>query len=431
MSIEIIPLAGIPEIAAGDDLGGILAGAAREELRDGDVLVVTQKVVSKAEGRVVAEGEGKEAWVAREARRVVARRGDLVIAETRHGFVCANAGVDASNVAPGFLSLLPEDPDGSARRIREAIESKTGRAVGVVVTDTFGRPWRRGLVNVAIGCDGFPSLADLRGTRDATGRTLEATVVALADEVAAAAGLAMAKSDGIPAAIVRGVHAEAPAAAAAALVRSPEEDLFRQSPLTSIETRRTIRGFGDGEVPREAVQEAVRAALAAPVPHGSRHPSRPWLWIVLDSPTARWRVLGAMAAAWARDLRWDGADNETIRRRRERSDDLLGRAPTLAIPLVSLEHADDYPDERRREAERDMFLLATGAAVQNFMLALHAQGLGSAWVSSTLFCKDETRKALGVEAAWLPMGAVAVGPPPPSAPPPRPPIDPDAHLRYR
>lgn len=431
MSLEVHPLAGLPEIAAGDNLGGILTEAARKEIRNGDVVVVTQKVVSKAEGRVVEEDEGKDAWVAREARRVVARRGDLVIAETRHGFVCANAGVDASNVAPGFLSLLPEDPDGSARRIREAIEAGTGRDVGVVVTDTFGRPWRRGLVNVAIGCDGFPALVDLRGTRDATGRTLEATVVALADEVAAAAGLAMGKGDGVPAAIVRGIRAEAPAAPAAALVRSPEEDLFRHSPLTSIETRRTIREFGDGKVSRDALQEAVRAALAAPVPHGSRHPARPWLWIVLDSPTARWRLLGAMAAAWARDLRWDGVDNETIRRRRERSDELLGRAPTLAIPLVSLEHADDYPDERRREAERDMFLLATGAAVQNFMLALHAQGLGSAWVSSTLFCKDVTRQALGVEPGWLPMGAVAAGPLPSSAPPPRPPMDPGAHLRFR
>lgn len=145
MSVELLPIEGLPEVRPGDDLPGLLSPALRElGVRDGDVVVVTQKVVSKAEGRVVPEGgEGRASWVERESRRVVARRGDLVIAETRHGFVCANAGVDASNVEPGLLTLLPEDPDGSAERIRTDLEAALGRRLGVVITDTFGRPWRR------------------------------------------------------------------------------------------------------------------------------------------------------------------------------------------------------------------------------------------------------------------------------------------------
>ena len=216
-STVILPLRGIPEISAGDDLPAMLLEAVRREgieIQDGDVLVVTQKAVSKAEGRVVPEGpEGKAGWVRRESRRAVASRGDLIIAETHHGFVCANAGVDASNVPEGFVSLLPADPDASAERIRAALLERTGRTVGVVVTDTFGRPWRRGGVNVAIGAAVIPALIDLRGTTDANGRPLTATVVALADEIAAAGGLAMGKADAVPAALVRSLPprwAEAP-----------------------------------------------------------------------------------------------------------------------------------------------------------------------------------------------------------------------------
>lgn len=429
MRLDVLPVEGLPEVAEGDDLAALIAEAARD-LRDGDVVAVTQKVVSKAEGRMVPDEEGREPWALREARRVVARRGDLVIAETSHGFVCANAGVDGSNVPEGFLTLLPEDPDASASRIRDGLRARAGRAVAVVVTDTFGRPWRRGQVNVALGCAGLPALVDLRGTKDAHGNLLEATVIALADEVAAAAGLVTGKADGVPVALVRGLRHDAAPGLARDLVRPAEEDLFRESPLLAVSARRTIREFGSGEVPREVVAEAVAAALTAPVPHGSRHRTRPWLWVVLDSGPGRRRLLGAMAEAWVRDLRADGTPEGVIRRRLARSDALLGAAPLLAIPSLTLAAADDYPDPRRRKAEREMFLLATGAAVQNFMLALHAQGYGSAWVSSTLFCKDEAREALGLEAAWLPMGAVAVGPRPASEPPPRPPLDPGSHLRF-
>jgi coenzyme F420-0:L-glutamate ligase/coenzyme F420-1:gamma-L-glutamate ligase len=433
--IEILPVRGLPEVREGDDLAAQIEEALAGEgiaLHDGDVVAVTQKVVSKAEGRLVPDGERKAEWVAKEAHRVVARRGGLVIAETAHGFVCANAGIDASNVAEGLLSLLPEDPDRSAERIRDGLHRRAGRTVGVVVTDTFGRPWRRGLVDVAIGCAGLPALVDLRGSPDHLGRLLEVTVVALADEVAAAAGMVMGKADRVPVAVVRGVpgHHAAAAGRARDLVRNPRDDLFRWSPLQAISTRRTIREFGEGAVPRDVLLEAVAAALTAPVPHGSRHRTRPWVWVLLERGPARRRLLGAMAAAWRRDLEGDTVPESTIARRVARSDAVIGEAPVLAVPFLSLGAADEYADPRRREAERDMFLLATGAGVQNFMLALHAQGYASCWISSTLFCKEESAESLGLGPEWLAMGSVACGPPPGGEPPPRPPLDPSVHVRF-
>jgi coenzyme F420-0:L-glutamate ligase/coenzyme F420-1:gamma-L-glutamate ligase len=434
-SVEVVPVRAMPEVVEGDDLAALIAQALVGDgidLVDGDVLAVTQKAVSKAEGRLVPDGERKAEWVAKEARRIVAHRGGLVIAETPQGFVCANAGVDASNVAEGLLSLLPEDPDASADRIREGVRVHTGRAVGVVVTDTFGRPWRRGLVNVAIGCAGIPALVDLRGTPDHHGRPLQVTVVALADEVAAASGLVMGKADRVPVAVVRGLRPPESVEPGRArdLVRAPDEDMFRWSPLQAISTRRTIREFGEGGVPREVILEAVASALTAPVPHGSRHRTRPWVWILLDRGPARRRLLGAMAAAWRRDLGADGVSETTIARRVGRSDALFEEAPILAVPFLALGAADRYPDPRRQEGERDMFLLATGAGVQNFMLALHAQGYASCWISSSLFCKEEAAEALGLGTEWLAMGSVACGPAPPGEPPPRPPLDPSAHVRF-
>jgi coenzyme F420-0:L-glutamate ligase/coenzyme F420-1:gamma-L-glutamate ligase len=430
--VEVVPIHGLPEIRAGLDLPATLAEALRGTVRPGDVVAVTQKVVSKSEGRVVPEGEGRAAWVGREARRVVARRGDLVIAETRHGFVCANAGVDASNVAAGFLTLLPEDPDASADRIRVALSAVAGGPVAVVVTDTFGRPWRRGVVNVAIGCAGMEPLVDLRGTPDHTGRALEATVVAAADEVAAASGLVMGKAARVPVAIVRGLETArsvgtAPSGRTArALVRPREEDLFRESPLQSIHARRSIRSFGPGSVPREALEEAVRAACTAPAPHHTR----PWLFVVLESGAARRRLLAAMAAAWTADLHGDGTPEHVIERRLRKSDALLGEAPVLVVPAVRLRGSHTYLDQERSSAEREMFLLSGGAAIQSLLLALHDQGLASCWVSSTLFCKEEARTALELDDEWIPLGSVAVGPPPAGEPPPRPPMPMDEHLNW-
>ncbi len=427
MTVEIIPLEGIPEVRSSDDIASLLAEPlAAAGVRDGDVLAVTQKVVSKAEGRVVSEEAGdRAAWVERESTRIVARRGDLVIAETRHGFVCANAGVDASNIEAGFLTLLPEDPDRSAERIRSGVAERLGVSVGVVVTDTFGRTWRRGVVNVAIGCAGLPSSVDLRGTKDHAGRVLEATIVALADEVAAASGLVMAKAARIPAAIVRGVVADAPPSPASELVRPPEEDLFRESPLLSISARRTIRSFGPGAVTREAVEEAVRAACTAPAPHHTR----PWRFVALESGASKRRLLVAMAEAWRRDLEVDGTADEVIARRLAKSEALLGAAPLLIVPFVRFRGSHRYPDAERSHAEQEMFLLSAGAAIQNLLLAFHGQGVASCWISSTLFCQAETREALGVDDEWFALGTVAAGPMPEGAASPRPPLDLSEFLR--
>jgi coenzyme F420-0:L-glutamate ligase/coenzyme F420-1:gamma-L-glutamate ligase len=231
MSLEIIPLAGLPEVQRGDDLAGMLL--ATGELRDGDVVVVTQKVVSKAEGAMAQidphDPRGHKAIVDEQSVRVLRRRGDLVISETRHGFVCANAGVDLSNVDEGWAALLPEDSDRSARRIRDGVRAAAGVEVAVIVSDTFGRPWRRGLTDVAIGCAGIKAIVDLRGTEDSRGRVLQVTEVCVVDELAAAAELVMGKATGIAAAVVRGVD---PAwlgrgEVRAEVVRPAHEDLFR------------------------------------------------------------------------------------------------------------------------------------------------------------------------------------------------------------
>lgn len=229
--ITVIPVRGIGEVRPGDDLAGLIADAA--EVRDGDVVVVTQKVVSKAEGKLVAidpdDPRGHRAVVEAESVRVLRRRGDLVISQTRHGFICANAGVDLSNIEDGYAALLPDDSDRSARRIRDGLRNRAGVETAVIISDTFGRVWRRGVTDVAIGCAGIGAILDLRGTTDALGRELQVTEVAVVDEIAGAADLVMGKASGVPVAIVRGVdknwfrrgevHAE--------LVRPASEDLFR------------------------------------------------------------------------------------------------------------------------------------------------------------------------------------------------------------
>jgi coenzyme F420-0:L-glutamate ligase/coenzyme F420-1:gamma-L-glutamate ligase len=230
-SLTIIPVDGIGEIKEGDDLAGIIAGAAN--LADGDVVVVTQKIVSKAEGMLEAvdvdDPLSHKKIVERESVRVLRRRGDLIISETKHGFVCANAGVDLSNVERGYAALLPEDSDRSARRIRDGIKARADVDVAVIVSDTFGRTWRRGLTDVAIGCAGIGAILDLRGSSDTYGREMQVTEVAVVDEIASAAELVMGKSAGVPAAIVRGIPQEwlRKGEVRAEIVRPPEEDLFR------------------------------------------------------------------------------------------------------------------------------------------------------------------------------------------------------------
>ena len=239
--ITILPVEGLPEIQEGDDLAALIAE--RAELQGGDVLVVAQKAVSKAEGRVVrlADVEPSDEArrlagdqdprrvevILRESKRIVRTRPPLVIAETRHGFVCASAGVDSSNApGPETVVLLPEDPDASAARLRDRIRELTGADVGVIVSDSFGRPWRQGTTDVAIGLAGVQPLLDLKGERDRVGYELHATVIAVADELAGAAELVLGKTSGIPAAVIRGVEASGDGTARD-LVMPAERDLFR------------------------------------------------------------------------------------------------------------------------------------------------------------------------------------------------------------
>jgi coenzyme F420-0:L-glutamate ligase/coenzyme F420-1:gamma-L-glutamate ligase len=231
MAMQLIPVHGLPEVQPGDVLAELIADQA--ELATGDVVVVTQKVVSKAEGRLVPvdpnDPLSHKQVVLDESVRILRRRGDLIMTETRHGFVCANAGVDLSNVERGFAALLPLDPDRSARRIRDGLAGRLGIQVGVIVSDTFGRTWRRGVTDVAIGCAGIAAVVDLRGTTDAYGRELQVTEVCVGDELAAAAELVMGKSEGVPVAIIRGVDPSwlRESSVRQEIVRPYQEDLFR------------------------------------------------------------------------------------------------------------------------------------------------------------------------------------------------------------
>lgn len=232
MTLEVHPLVGIGLIEQGDDIAEILASPLeRIGPIPGDVVVVTHKIVSKAEGAVrIIEGneeEFKRDLVEEIARSIVRRRGNLIIAETRHGFICANAGVDRSNAPLGTMILLPDDPDRSAHRIRKRLERIFGFEMAVIISDTFGRPWRRGLTDVAIGVSGLLAIQDLKGTKDWAGRDLEVTEVAVADEIAAAADLVMGKALGVPAALVRGYEGPRGEGRGTDLIRPVEEDLFR------------------------------------------------------------------------------------------------------------------------------------------------------------------------------------------------------------
>lgn len=247
-SIHVIPVAGLPEIVPGDDLALLIAKGLRQQecaVVAGDIFVVAQKVVSKAERRIVALADvipspralewaqrwGKDArlieLVLRESKTIIRMERGIIVSETAHGFVCANAGVDASNTAEGTAILLPENPDRSARALQSRLEHLFGVSLGVIISDTFGRAWREGLVNVALGVAGLPALIDCRGQRDGSGKLLHATLIATADEIASAAELVMGKADRIPVVIVRGFNAASPPGNGADLIRPAERDLFR------------------------------------------------------------------------------------------------------------------------------------------------------------------------------------------------------------
>ncbi|WP_310786637.1 coenzyme F420-0:L-glutamate ligase [Mycobacterium sp. Z3061] len=417
-AIEILPVTGLPEFRPGDDLGAALSAAA-PWLRDGDVVVVTSKVVSKCEGRLVPAPEDDEErdrlrrkLVDDEAVRVLARKERTLITENRLGLIQAAAGVDGSNVGRTELALLPLDPDASAAALRAGLRERLGVTVAVVITDTMGRAWRNGQIDAAVGTAGLAVLHNYSGAVDRHGNELVVTEVAVADEIAAAADLVKGKLTAMPVAVLRGLNPVDDGSTARQLVRAGTEDLFWLGTAEAIELgrgqaqllRRSVRRFSAEPVAPAVVESAVAEALTAPAPHHTR----PVRFVWLQDQDTRTRLLDRMNDKWRADLTGDGRPADSVERRVARGQ-ILYDAPEVIIPFLVPDGAHSYPDAARTEAEHTMFTVAVGAAVQALLVALAVRGVGSCWIGSTIFAADLVRDELSLPAEWAPLGAVAIG----------------------
>lgn len=430
-AIEVLPIAGLPEFRPGDDVAAAIATAA-PWLRDDDVVVVTSKVLSKSEGRMVpapTDPEQRDALrrklIDGEAVRVLARKGKTLITENAIGLIQAAAGVDGSNVDSGELALLPTDPDGSAAALRSRLRELLGVTVAVVVTDTMGRAWRTGQTDVAIGASGLAVLHGYAGSRDEHGNELVVTEIAVADEIAAAADLVKGKLTAIPVAVVRGLTPVDDGSTGHTLVRAGEEDLFWLGTAEAIAMgrsqaqllRRSVRHFSPDPVDPALIEAAVGEALTAPAPHHTR-PVR-FVWV--RDPARRRRLLDAMKERWRADLLADGRPADAVERRVARGQ-ILYDAPELVIPMMVPDGAHAYPDAHRTAAEHTMFTVAVGAAVQALLVGLAVREVGSCWIGSTIFAADLVRTELDLDPTWEPLGAIAIGYAADGAAEPRPPV---------
>lgn len=369
-TVQILPIVGLPEFRPGDDLAGLICAAA-PWLLDGDILVVTSKAVSKVEGRLIpaphdqaGREHARQNAVALETARVVAERGPTRIVMTHHGWVMAAAGVDASNTAPGELALLPVDPDASASALREAIAARTGVSVAVVISDTMGRTWRRGLTDNAIGVAGMGAVADLRGYPDASGIPLEITEIAVADEVAAAADLVKGKLSAVPAAVLRGLDPPHDDGKGSSSLRRPiAEDMFALGTRDVVRTRLPATGFGAGPVPGPVLESAIETALSAMGMHEGLELSapNPWREVLAETDPATGR--------------------------------LLRQAQAVVIPVLS------------GPAEEES-LLRLGMAISALLIQLHAEGLAATWLTP-----DQVGQLAPVRARGTgnPYGMVVIG----------------------
>jgi coenzyme F420-0:L-glutamate ligase/coenzyme F420-1:gamma-L-glutamate ligase len=429
---QFLALAGIPLVKPGDDLSNIIIGALKtsnETLRDGDILVIAQKIVSKAESRFVNLHEvipsaralelAKEVnkdprlveLILGESDEIVRHRRDVLIVAQKLGLVIANAGIDQSNIEQdgndGTALLLPENPDRTCTTIAAELFSKTGIKVGVIINDSHGRAFRNGTVGVAIGVHGVTALADLRGAPDLFKRKLKSTEVGIADEIASAASLLMGQSnEARPVILVRGLSGVTGDGRASDLVRAKAIDLFRSADLAGLfQTRRSIRRYRDTDVPLDMIEKLLAAAVTAP----SAHNRQPWRFAVLKDPVTRLRLANAMGERLRQDRLRDRDPAEAVEDDVARSIARISGAPVAVVVSLTMEDMDVYPDSRRAAAERHMAVQSTAMAVENMLLAAHALGLGASIMCAPLFCPEIVRATLPLPAAWEPQALVTLG----------------------
>jgi coenzyme F420-0:L-glutamate ligase / coenzyme F420-1:gamma-L-glutamate ligase len=437
VSAQFVALAGVPLVKPGDDLTGIVLAAlaaSGEKLRDGDVLVLAQKIVSKAQGRMahlhniepsarakrLSDEVNKDArlveLILRESTEVIRHRRDLLIVAHRLGFIMANAGIDFSNVELGggdeTALLLPENPDRVCAELRAAMLELAKADVGVIINDSHGRAFRNGSVGVAIGASGLTVLANLRGDPDLYGRRLRHTEVALADEIASAASLLMGQAaEGRPIVLARGVRSCGCMGNAASLVRAKDLDVFRDSPTDRayelIAGRRSIRRYTTDPVSDETIEKLLWAATCAP----SAHNSQPWRFVVLRDFASKGRLAHAMGDRLRADRTQDNDNLDVIEADIARSYARIVGAPVAILVCLNTENTDTYRDAARRSAEHQMAVQGVAMAMQNIQLAATAAGLGSSIMCAPLFCQDAVRTTCALPSEWEPQALVTVGHP--------------------